>query len=182
MKLIKLTALPVLFTAVILTFASCEPDAEVKKTTDYQKNGIVMSGAQVVPGNASAAIGSMDVSYSKETRTLVYKVTWSGLSDSVGAMRIFGLAPAGFPAVTSTSFPNGIVQNIVASSGGIFPQKTSGKFTYAKSGTLSGTLLVDGILVKEQDVINGMLYISIYPNTPALLAATGEIRGQVKFQ
>ncbi|MCX6316972.1 MAG: CHRD domain-containing protein [Bacteroidetes bacterium] len=182
MKLIKLTALPLFFTAIAFTFTSCEPDAEVKKTTDFQKKGIVMSGAQVVPGNSSAAIGSMDVSYSKETRTLVYKVTWSGLADSVANMRLHALAPAGFPAVASASFPTGVAQSIVASSGGVFPQKTSGKFTYARSGTLSGTILVDGVLIKEADVLNGMYYIAIYPNTPALLAATGEIRGQVKFQ
>jgi CHRD domain len=185
MKLIKLTALPLFFTAIAFTFSSCEPDAEVKKTTDFQKNGIVMSGAQVVPGNPSAAIGSMDVSYSKETRTLVYKITWSGLADSVAAVRLHGLAPVGFPAVASTTFPAGVAQYIVGPStpvAPIFPQKTSGKFTYAKSGTLSGTLLVDGVVIKEADVLNGMFYIAIYPNTPALLAATGEIRGQVKFQ
>lgn len=181
MKLIKLTALPLLITAVLLTFASCEPDAEMKKVTDFQKNGIIMSGAQVVPGNASAATGLLDVSYSKETRTLVYKVTWSGLSDSVGSMRIFGLAPTGYPAVTSPSFANGIVQTIVASSGSVYPQKTSGKYTYAKSGTLSGTLLVDGTLVKEADLLNGMFYINIHPATGAL-ATPGEIRGQIKFQ
>lgn len=182
MKLIKLTALPLLFAVVLITFASCEPDAEVKKTTDYQKNGIVMSGAQETPANSSAAIGSMDVSYSKETRTLVYKITWSGLTDSVANMRIHGLAPVGYIATASTAFPTSVAQSIVGASNSVFPQKTSGKFTYPKSGTLSGTLLVDGVLIKEADLLNGMYYINIYPNTTPALAAAGEIRGQIKFQ
>ena len=181
MKLFKLTALPVLFTAVIITASSCEPDAEEKRVTDFQKNGIIMSGAQQVPANASAAIGTMDVSYSKFTRTLVYKVSWSGLADSVAAMRVFGLAPAGYPAVNTVQYPNGIVQNIVFSSNAVFPQKTSGKYTYAKSGTLSGTILVDGVALKEADLLNGMFYISIFPATGPY-ASLGEIRGQIKFQ
>lgn len=182
MRLIKLTVLSSLIISLILVTVSCEPDAEMKKTTDYEKKGIVMSGAQVVPANSSSALGSMDVSYSKETRTLTYKVTWSGLADSVANMRIHALAPVGFPATASATFPTGIAQVVVAASGGIYPQKTSGKFTYAKSGTLSGTLLADGVVVKEQDLLNGLYYINIYPNTPATLAVTGEIRGQIKFQ
>lgn len=177
MKLIKLTALPLLFAAVILAFASCEPDAEVKRTTDFQKNGIVMSGAQQAPANASAAIGSMDVSYSKETRTLVYKITWSGLTDSVSAVRIHGLAPTGYATASVAQYIVGPTTPVAP----IFPQKTSGKFTYAKSGTLSGTLLVDGVVIKEADLINGMYYMNIYSNAAAYSAA-GEIRGQIKFQ
>jgi CHRD domain len=170
MKLIKLTALPLFLFVAMLALVSCEPDAELKKTTDYEKKSIVMSGAQETPAVPSAAIGSMDVAYSKESRTLTYKVTWSGLTDSVSAMHIHGLAPVGFAA--------GIVQNIVATANTIFPQKTSGKFTFAKSGTLNGTLLVDGAAVKENDLLNGMYYINIHTAT----YPGGEIRGQIKFQ
>ncbi len=170
MKLIKLAVLPVLFSTCLLALTSCEPDAELKKTTEFSKSGIVMSGAQENPANASPAIGSMDVYYSKETRTLTYKVTWSGLTDSVSLMHIHGLAPVGFNT--------GVVQNIVTASGGIFPQKTSGKYTFLKSGTLSGTMLVDGFVVKEVDLLNGLYYMNIH--TPAFPG--GEIRGQIKFQ
>ncbi len=170
MKLIKLTALPLLLFVSILAMVSCETDAELKKTTDYEKKAIVLSGAQETPANASAAIGSMDVAYSKETRTLAYKVTWSGLTDSVLLMHIHGLAPTGYAA--------GVVQNIVTPLNGIFPQKTSGKFTYAKSGTLSGSLLIDGVVVKEADLLNGVYYMNIH-TTPF---PSGEIRAQIKFQ
>lgn len=170
MKLIKLTALPLLLLVSIMSLVSCEPDAEVKKTTDYEKKGIVMSGAQETPATPTTAIGTMDVFYTKETRQLTYKVTWSGLADSVANMHIHGQAPVGYAA--------GVVQNIVTASNGIYPQKTSGKFTYSKSGTLSGVMLIDGVVVKEADLLNGMYYINIHTN----VYPNGEIRGQIKFQ
>lgn len=170
MKLIKLTALPFFVLGSLVLLSSCESDAEMKKTTDFQKSGIVMSGAKETPAVPSTALGKLDVFYTRETRTLSYTVTWSGLTDSVAAMHIHGLAPEGYAA--------GVVQNIVATSNSIFPQKTSGKFTYAKSGSLSGTLLVDGTVIKENDLINGQYYLnvhtSVYPG--------GEIRGQITFQ
>jgi hypothetical protein len=174
MKLIKLTALPIIILSSLIVLNSCESDAEMKKTTDFQKVGIVMSGSQETPPNASTAIGKLDVFYTRETRTLTYTVLWSGLSDSVKSMTIQGLAPIGYASPT-------IVQNIVASSGGVYAQKTSGKFTYGKSGSLTGTLLVDGVVIKENDLINGQYYINIVPNSPAAYAG-GEIRGQIVFQ
>ena len=72
----------------------------------------------------------------------------------------------------------GIVQNIVATSNSIFAQKTSGKYTYAKSGTLSGTLLVDGTVIKENDLLNGQYYLNIHTS----VYPGGEIRGQITFQ
>ena len=170
MKWIKLTALTSLLFAFAIGITSCEKNAEKKKTTDYEKKDIPLTGAQETPATPSTALGSMDVFYTKETRILTYTVRWSGLTDSVLLMHIHGLAPTGYPA--------GVVQTIVAASNSIFPQKTSGKYTFAKSGTLSGTLLADGVLVKEQDILNGMYYMNIH-TTPY---PAGEIRGQIKFQ
>jgi len=170
MKLIKLTALSSLLFAFVISMASCEKEAEEKKTTNFQNSGILMTGAQETPPIATTALGSMDVFYSKETRTLSYKVTWSGLTDSVSLMHIHGLAPTGFPA--------GVVQTIVGPSNTIFPQRTLGKYTFLRSGTLSGTLLADGVAVKEQDILNGVYYMNIH--TPAFPG--GELRGQIRFQ
>jgi hypothetical protein len=170
MKLIKLTVLASLILSSMALLSSCEPDAELKKITDFSKSGIVLSGAQEVPANASAALGSMDVFYTRETRTLTYTVNWTGLTDSVLLMHIHGLAPTGYAA--------GVTQSIVATSNSIFPQKTSGKFTFAKTGKLSGTLLVDGVAVKEVDLLNGLYYMNIHTNT----YTGGEIRGQIVFQ
>jgi hypothetical protein len=170
MKLIKLTALPVMLCFVLWTFNACESDAEMKKTTDYQKLGIVMSGAKETPATASTAIGKMDVFYSKETRILTYTVSWSGLTDSVMLMHIHGLAPEGYAA--------GVVQNIVTPSNGIYAQKTAGKYTFTKTGTITNNVLVDGVVIKEADLLNGMYYMNIHTTT----YPNGEIRGQITFQ
>ena len=170
MKLIKLTALTSLLFALLAGTSSCEKNAEKKKTTDYEKKDIPMTGAQETPATPTTALGSMDVFYSKETRMLSYTVRWSGLTDSVMLMHIHGLAPSGFPA--------GVVQNIVTASNSIYPQKTAGKYTFHKSGSLSGTLLADGVAVKEQDILNGMYYMNIHTT----VYPGGEIRGQIRFQ
>jgi hypothetical protein len=170
MKWPRLTAYTLLMFMAVVAITSCEKNAEKNKTTLYSRTNIPMTGAQETPAVPTSALGSMDVSYNKETRLLSYTVRWSGLADSVQNMHIHGLAPMGFAA--------GIVQNIVTSSNGIFPQKTSGKYTYGKNGTLSGTLLADGVLVKEQDLLNGMYYLNIHTS----VYPGGEIRGQIIFQ
>jgi CHRD domain len=170
MKLIKLTALPILLFILVTGITSCEKNSEEKKTTDFEKKDIPMTGAQENPAVPTTGLGSMDVFYTKETRTLTYTVRWSGLTDSVMLMHIHGLAPVGFNAA--------VVQNIVAASNTIFPQKTSGKYTFTKTGTLSGTLLADGVVVKEHDILNGQYYINIHTTT----YPGGEIRGQIRFQ
>ena len=177
MKLIKLSALTLSLFVLVLSMTSCEKNAEKRQTTEYEKTGIVMSGAQETPAVPSPALGTMDVLYSKETRTLTYKVTWSGLTDTLSAMHIHGLAPTGFAA--------GVVQNIIGGTNTpttgqspfIFPAKTNNKFNYLKSGSISGTLLADGVFVKEQDILNGVYYMNIH--TPAYPG--GEIRGQITF-
>ncbi len=157
MKLIKLTALPFLLFVSLLALSSCEPDAELKKTTEYSKTNIPMTGAQETPAVTSSALGSMDVSYSKGTRMLNYKIRWSGLAGNPSGMHVHGQAPVGYVA--------GVYQTI----------STSG---LTATGTKSGTLLVDGVTIKEQDLLNGFYYINIH--TAAYPG--GEIRGQIKFQ
>lgn len=181
MKLLRITG----FTSIVLTaalfLASCEKEAEEKKVLNYEKKGIVLSGAQVAPVvSTSTALGSMDVFYSKETKLLTYTIKWSGLTDSVSAIRIHGLAPLGYVAPATTQYPNGIVQQIVASSGAVYAQKTSGKFTYAKTGSLTATLKADEVYLKENDILNGMLYVAISGNN--FTNPFGEIRGQIVFQ
>ena len=167
MKLIKLTALTSLLFVFMYGISSCEKNSEKKKTTDYQKNGLVLTGAQETPATPSTALGKMDVSYSKETRILNWSVTWTGLAGPVTNMHIHGLAPAGFQA--------GTVLNIITGSNGL---ATPNATLYPATGKFSGTMLADGFVVKEQDLLNGLYYINIhtatYPN--------GEIRGQIVFQ
>lgn len=161
MKLIKLTAFTSILFTVLLSFNSCQNDDELAKTTEYVKTGIIMSGAQETPPVATSALGSLDVSYSKGTKMLTYKATWSGLTGQPIAMHIHGLAPVSYPAV--------VVQTILSA-----PNAT----LFPASGTYSGTLLVDGVVVKEVDLLNGLYYLNIH--TQAF--PNGELRGQIKFQ
>ena len=141
---------------------SCEKDAERKKTQEYLKSGIPMTGAQEAPVTPSTGLGSLDVYYAKNSKILSYKVTWQGLADTIVGMHIHGLATAGY----STA----IVQNILTT-------KNEAGFPF-RGGTYSGTLNVDGVVVKEENLLNGFYYLNIHTKT----YPGGEIRGQIRFQ
>jgi len=167
MKLIKLTALTSLLFVFVFSMSSCEKIAEKKKNTDYEKKGILMTAAQEVPANSSSALGIMDVSYTKETRLLTWSVTWSGLTGPVSLMHIHGLAPKGYSAA--------VVYNIITPSNGL---ATPNATLYPATGKFSGTMLADGFVVKEQDLLNGLYYMNIH----TAANPGGEIRGQIVFQ
>jgi hypothetical protein len=160
MKLTKLTAYTCLLLISVFSITSCEKDAEAKKTNRYEKTGIVLDGAQETPAVPTTALGTMDVLYIKGTKILNYKVSWSGLTGAPAAMHVHGLAPLGYAA--------GIVQTIISAPNANFPA----------TGSYTGTLLVDGVVVKEENLLNGLYYINIH--TAAYPG--GEIRGQIRFQ
>lgn len=165
MKLLKLTVLPITLFSSLLFLNSCESTAEKERVTDYSKTGIVMSGAQEIPANASTALGKLDVFYTKDTRTLTYNFSWSGLTGPVTAFHIHGIAPSGFSTSVVQTFT---LANIV---------RCSASGTTA-CGSYSGSFQVDGVVVKEQDLLNGMYYVNVHTST----FPGGEIRGQIKFQ
>ena len=166
MKLIKLTASSLLLIGFVFGLNSCERDAEQKIITDFAKSGIVLSGANETPATPTTALGSMDVFYTRETRILSYTVRWSGLTGPVTAMHIHGQAPSGFAAA--------VFQNIVTSSNGLFTPGAA----FGATSKISATLLIDGVTVKEADLLNGQYYMNIHTATyPA-----GEIRAQIRFQ
>jgi len=167
MKLPKLTA----FCTIVLSLmilAGCDRDGEYDDRNVFRKFDLPINAAQEVPANSSTAIGSLDVTYDRGTKTLTYTFSWSGLSGPAVAANIHGLAGKGALALPPPlgSFPNGIIQTLWA------PSAARGT-----SGSYSGTLLVDEVLVKEIDLLAGKLYVNIV--TPA--RPTGEIRGQIEF-
>lgn len=162
MQVIRLTAYSLLLFAFVIGITSCEKDAEKKKTQEYIKSGIPMTGAQEAPTTPSSALGTLDVYYAKNSKVLSYKVTWQGLADTITGMHIHGLAPAGY----STA----IVQPILTT-------KNEAVFPF-RGGTYSGTFNVDGVVVKEENLLNGLYYLNIHTKT----YPGGEIRGQIKFQ
>ncbi|MFM7671184.1 MAG: CHRD domain-containing protein [Bacteroidota bacterium] len=163
MKFLRLSAL-VLFAVTTLT--ACKRDTEFTKITEFRKNGINMTGALNVPQTPSTALGTMDIWYSKETRILTYTMNWSGLTGAVTSASVMGPAPTGFPSATT-------VQNFSTSA--IIRCAT---FPVSSCGSYKGTLLVDGFVVTEENLLAGVYYVTL---RTAAYPATGEIRGQIKF-
>lgn len=176
MTKLKLAAI-VLFIAF---FSACEKSND-KDENLFTKTGIPMNGSQVVPANASAATGTLNISYNRGTHILDYTITWSGLSGapaggttsfpgvSFPAIGVYGLADATYmanPYPGLSNFPAGVASAV-----------TSG-FQAAATGTYTGSIYVDGVVVKEADILNNKFYIQIrtaaFPN--------GQIRGQVDFR
>src|ERR1041385_5989046 len=106
MKLPKLTAFLIALPLVVLF--SCKSTTEVEKENTYVGNALPMSSSQETPSFSSTATGSIDASYSKITKILTYKITFSGLSGNATAAHIHGTAEAGVAAPvlqTFTPFP-----------------------------------------------------------------------------
>jgi hypothetical protein len=163
MKFLRISALVLSF-SMLLT--ACKRDTEFTKVTEFRKNGVAMTGALNVPQTPSTGLGTMDIWYSKETRILTYTLNWSGLTGAVSSAAIMGPAPTGFPSATT-------IQNLSTSA--IIRCAT---VSNTSCGTYKGTLLVDGFVVTEENLLSGVYYLTL---RTANYPATGEIRGQIKF-
>ena len=190
MKFLKLTAFSLLSLALVVSFTSCEKDSEKDRVNLYTKSDIVISGANIFPASPSPAVGKLSVKYDKRTKNLDYSLTWTGLSDSVIAIRINGPAPLGynslnaaFTGASPTSFattPYNVIQAFVGTTKALYPS----------TGSFSGTLSVDGFKVKEADLLNNLYYVTIHTKTILPGSAPnnlffrwyGEIRAQIVFQ
>ena len=125
-----------------------------------------MTGAQSVPVSNSTATGTLSVKYDKRTRILEYTISWTGLPSNPTNMGIYGPAPVGYPALNPAT--GSLASALVSIS-------VSGQGT---SGTISGSVIVDNVKLKEQDLLNYFYYVRI--STAAY--PVGAIRGQIKFQ
>lgn len=156
-----------------LLFVSCFTSCERKQDVNNKvsNNNIVMTRSNNVPATSTAS-GTITATLDRNTKTMSYTVTWTGLSSNPVAMHIHGLAGDGMIALPSPLGPwtNGIAQTI------------SG-FKVATAGSYSGTLYVDGVAVKEADLIAGQYYFDIHTvnYSSASLYPAGELRGQFIF-
>jgi hypothetical protein len=167
MNKLKLTVLASVLSLLFL--GSCKEDHDLLNP-DYSRyvptTDFALTSAQQVPGNTSAGYGSLDGVYDRRTKTFTYKLTWNDLSSAVNGIHIHGTAGRGFVALPAPSgpFPSSVAQSATS-------------FSTAKSGSYSGSLYVDNVVIKEADLLNGRFYIDIHTvNYPG-----GEIRGQVLF-
>jgi hypothetical protein len=145
---------------------SCKKDPRENERV-YTNNNIVLSGAQEVPPVTTAASGKMEATYSTFTKILSYTITWQNLTDTVTAMHIHGFADPGFAAPP--------IQNLITPSNGIARPNAN---VYGKSGSFSGSLFIDEVVIKEDNLIAGKTYINIHTSK----FPGGEIRGQITFQ
>ncbi|RYY56260.1 MAG: CHRD domain-containing protein [Chitinophagaceae bacterium] len=183
-----------LFSALALTsLSSCEKESEQKKANLYVKKDIAFTGAQIRPvSSPSAGTGSMDVWYDKREKILNYAIRWSGLSDSIIAIRINGPAPSGFNAVNPAFNPAPAAFTNYSTSPYVTKQLfigTAPRALYPSSGTFAGTMLIDGVRVNEDDLLNGQYFFTLHTKTllPVAIPGSflyrwlGEVRAQIEF-
>jgi hypothetical protein len=169
MQLLKLTALSSVLLTLALGFSSCEKDAEKQRGGRlFTKSDIAMTGAQSVPLSTSPAIGTLNVNYSKDGKTLNYNFTWTGLRDTITGIAIHGPAPVGYASATIKQALPGFGTNL----------KTNQASYPYQGATYTGSVVVDDVAIVEQDLLNHLYYISIRTKAHP----TGEIRGQIRFQ
>jgi len=120
------------------------------------KKGIALMGRQEVPPVTQSGYGTLDVAYDSASKTLKYIANWYGLSDEATMMHFHGPADTGKNASV------------------IFPITD---FPHSATGTVTGTVKLDEVKLKETELLGGKWYFNIHTKKyPA-----GEIRGQVIF-
>ena len=172
--------------------SSCEKDSD--NSGFIVKNGIPFTGAQIRPvASPSPGSGEMDVWYDKETKVLNYALRWTGLTDSVIAIRINGPAPIGFNAVNPAFSPAPAAFTSFATTPYREVQTFLGSAPRAllpPSGTFAGSMLVDGVRVTEDNLMNGQYFVTLHTKTllPVAIPGSflfrwlGEVRAQITLQ
>lgn len=194
MKLFKQTALGALTIALFMNLTSCEKEEDRQKVNVYAKTDIPGTGAQIAPApSPSTGTAKLSVNYDKRTKILNYSISWTGLSDSVIAVRLNGPAPLGYSALnrafavaaTDSSNFNTTLYTVLQQTTG-----TSSKAMAPSTGSFTGSVLIDNVLLKEEDLLNQYYYITLHTKTilPVPGASRfffrwfGEVRAQVVFQ
>lgn len=146
-----------ILTAVVvpMLIASCIQDHNVPSIVS--RRGIPLSPDQEVPAKTVPGTGTADVSYDKTTKVLSYTLTWNNLTGDATGAHIHGPAPRGVNATIKHDFFNLI-------------SKTP-------SGTFSNSTVVDGVLLTEDNLLNGQYYFNMH----TMVNPGGEIRGQIEF-
>jgi CHRD domain len=144
------------FLAVVglFIFSSCTNDKLTEQV--LVANGLPLDGLQEVPARQTAGNGTMDIVYNKDLRTLYYTVRWNSLTGPVAQAHIHGTAPRGVNA--------GILQDWTST------------ISKTNAGTYSGSVLIDGVVFKEEDLLLGRYYVNLH----TALFPGGEIRGQIE--
>lgn len=142
--------------AFFVSVIACKKTSDKVDNNIVAKSNIVMEGSQEVPAKNTSATGSTDVSYNKTTKVLTYTIKWYNLTGNPTGMHFHSPCLRGSTA--------GVIVPI------------SG-FTAAPSGSISGSVTLDGITQKEEELLGGKWYSNIH----TAMNPGGEIRGQIEF-
>jgi hypothetical protein len=140
--------------AGLFVFSSCTTDKLDDRV--LTATNLPIDGLQEVPQRLTSGNGTMDMVYNKDTHTLSYTVRWNSLSGPLTQAHIHGTAPKGVAA--------GILQDWTTS------------ISKTAAGTYSGSVLIDGVVFTEEDLLLGRYYVNIH----TALYPAGEIRGQIE--
>lgn len=151
------TTLLLAATFFLSVFTSCDKDDDNTNNNIVKRSGLALSGNQEVPVRSTNANGTMDISYDKTTKLLSFTVNWQNLTTTPTGSHIHGTAARGANAGIKYDFFSAL------------PKTTS--------GTYSGSVAVDGNLIKEDSLLNGFYYMNLHSTT----FPEGEIRGQLEF-
>jgi len=194
MKLFKQTAWAALTIALFINLTSCEKQEDREKDNIYAKSDIPGTGAQIAPvPSPSTGTAKLSVNYDSRAKTLNYSISWTGLTDSVIAIRLNGPAPIGYSALNRTfavapgdsnsfnTMPYTALQQIIGA---------SSRALYPKDGSYTGSVQIDDIVLKEEDLLNQYYYITLHTKTYLPVAGAsrfffrwfGEVRAQIVFE
>lgn len=170
MNKLKLTGLFAIVLASAFFISSCKKNQEGKL---FYVVAAPLTAAQVIPASGATSEGTIDATYDNKTKLLSYTVSWKNLIDTATFIRVHGLADAG--AIAVSPYVNGIIQTFRSSiaTGGA----TTPAVPVQNTATFKATLFIDGIVLKEEDLLAGKYYIVL--STKAKPA--GELRGQLIF-
>ncbi len=140
------------------------PGGEIRGQIEFEKpdllstkKGLLLEGKQEVPVKTGPACGTLEATYNKTAKILVYTITWHTLSAAPVGAHIHGEAARGVNAPVVHGFTEQI------------PKVTKGSFT--------NWVRVDGVAIDEAGLLAGQYYFNLHtPINPG-----GEIRGQIEF-
>lgn len=133
-------------------FVGCEKE----ENNVMVSNGLLLNGSQEVPATPTTGSGIMDAWYDMKNKTLNYAIRWNGLTGPLTGAHIHGAAERGANAPILQGFT--------------IPAAQAGP-----NGFFSGSVVVDGVVIKEADLLNGRLYVNLHTSR----YPGGEIRGQI---
>lgn len=137
-----------------LGFAACDEDV----ADDVITKTAAMTGDQEVPAVTTSGSGTVSYTYNKSNKVLSYTATWTNMTDSAISMHIHGLGLRGQSAPVFQNFTLNALQR-------------------QKSGTYTGTLLIDGSSITAENLLGGRYYLNLHSKA----FPGGELRAQLEF-